>query len=263
MLKHVSQSSVLIIGTDSNTSEKSSSRRQLAFSTFTSDFNLQTILQDKEPTFHHNNGSSESQIDHIFTNKPEIVSFLRQLCKLDEPTNLSSHDAIIGKIKIMEANDETDDSDYSDTYEEFVPKKIIWKENVEYQEMTARILKNLLTTFDQPEHLPSLAEMASNMIVMCAEKCFEWKQPKQPHKKGTPRFSKPVRDAYQNHIEICNKWRKAGRPSSNMHEAKLAKLESQRNLQKLQRDEEADKAKAQHDDLMETHDKKFLKSVKS
>ena len=121
--------------------------------------------------------------------------------------------------------------------------------------MTVRILRNLLTTFDRPEHLPSLAEMTSNMIAMCAEKCYEWKETKQPQKKDTPRFSKPVREAYQNHIRICNEWRKAGRPTSNLHAAKMAKLDSQRKLQKLQREEEADKSKAQHDELMETHNK--------
>ena len=255
LLQHANPNSTIIIGMDANCSEKSTHRRQKAFSTFTKEFMLKTTHLDKKPTFHHNNGSSESQIDHILTNKPQIVSFSSHLCKLDDPSNLSSHDAVLGKIKLPETIEETDHIDYSDSYEEFIPKKIIWSDNTEYQEMTVKILQNLLTTFDEPEHLPSLAEMTSNMLVMCAEKCFEWKESKHSHVKATPRFSKPLREAYKNHIQICKEWRKAGRPISNTHKAKSDKLESQRYIQKLQRDEESHKAKAQHEDLMDTYDK--------
>ena len=63
----------------------------------------------------------------------------------------------------------------------------------------------------------------------------------------------PVSNAYKNHLLICRAWRKAGRPNSNDNPAKHAKLESQRLLRKLLREEEANKAKAQHDDLIDTH----------
>ena len=153
------------------------------------------------------------------------------MCKLDDPTNLSSHDAIIGTIQIDEPKVD-DDSDFSNTYEEFIPKKIIWKDN-----------------------LPALAEMSSNMIVMSAEKCFQFKQSKKPQKKQTLRFSKALKDAYSNHRRICAEWRKAGRPCAAEHPAKAAKLNSQRLIQKLSRDEESDKAKTQHEELMDTHNK--------
>ena len=39
----------------------------------------------------------------------------------------------------------------------------------EYQQILSKILMELMTNFDQPEHLPALIEMSSNM--MCAEKC--------------------------------------------------------------------------------------------
>ena len=139
-------------------------------------------------------------------------------------------------------------------YEEFKPKKIIWKENLEYQKMTAHVLNELLTKYDEPEFLPSLAEMSSNMLAICAEKCFEVKISKPPPTTQTPRFSKPIREAYHNHSLVCSRWRKAGRPNLSEHPAKSAKLKSQRLLQKLLRDEEANKARAQHDELMETHD---------
>ena len=197
---------------------------------------------------------SESQIDHILTNNRELVSFLNHLCKKDDPLNLSSHDALVGKIKISKFK-EKDDVDYTDTYEAFQPTKIIWNQNQEYQEMTANILGQLLSNYDQPEHLPALAEMSSKMIAMCAQKCFEVKQFKKSQKKQTPKFSKELQDAYQIHRKMCNKWRKAGRPEESDHQAKKAKLASQRNIQKIAREEEANKAKANHDDLMETHNK--------
>ena len=103
---HASPHSTIIIGTDANTSKKSSNRRQDGFSEFKTKFMLKTILPGDDPTFHHNNGSSESQIDHILTNDTDMVTFINQLCKNDDDRNLSSHDAIIGKIDIDNVRDE-------------------------------------------------------------------------------------------------------------------------------------------------------------
>ena len=172
--EHTNHDSTVIIGIDLNTSEKSTSRRKEAFSAFNSEFELKTILPGEEPTFHHNNGVSESQIDHILTNNTKIVSFLEHKCKLDDPTNLSSHDAILGKLK-MYVDKDKDDTNNTHNYEDFKPNKIKWEENKEYQDMTARILGQLLKTYDEPEHLPDLAEMTSNMIALCGEKCFDVK----------------------------------------------------------------------------------------
>ena len=86
----------------------------------------------------------------------------------------------------MDRNNETNEKDYSDTYKAFESKKIVWKDSQEYKDMTSDILNQLLSTYDQPEHLPVLAEMSSKMISLCAEKCFESKQSKAPHKINTP-----------------------------------------------------------------------------
>ena len=207
-------------------------------------------MPGNEPTFHHNNGISESHIDHILTNNINIVSFLQQKCKLEDSTNISSHDAILGRLKLNIKQNKNEEKDFKETYTEFTPKKL---------KMTAAILRNLLATFDLPEHLPSLAEMSSNMIAICAEKCFKSKSSQKwnenTHKRNTPYFSKSVRDAYKNHSKICNDWRKAGRPKENTNPAKAAKIESQRYLQKIQREEASIKAKTQHNDLMDTFNK--------
>ena len=66
------------------------------------------------------------------------------------------------------------------------------------------------------------------MIVMCAEKCFEYKKSKEPQTRATPSFSKHLREAHQFHSKVCLEWRKAGRPQSDEHPAKMAKKEWQR-----------------------------------
>ena len=58
--------------------------------------------------------------------------------KKDDPSNLSSHDALIGRIR-MSTNNESIEKDYSDTYEAFEPRKILWKESQEYKSMTSAI----------------------------------------------------------------------------------------------------------------------------
>ena len=60
------------------------------------------------------------------------------------------------------------------------------------------------------------------------------------------------KQAYASHEKICKLWRSAGRPTSSDHPAKMAKLESQRNLQRIARDEKSMKERTNHDDLMTT-----------
>lgn len=121
--------------------------------------------------------------------------------------------------------------------------------------MTETVLKQLISTYDEPEHLPALAEMTSKMIVKCAEKCFQSKKPKEAHRRETPRFSKQLYEAHISHKKVCQDWRNAGRPKDAEHPAKQAKLKSQRKIQKIVREEEANKAQTNHNDLMLTHDK--------
>jgi hypothetical protein len=101
---------------ETNTSEKSSSRRKDGFAAFKNEFILKTICPGEEHTFLQR--VSESQMDHILTNDPKAVSFLEQTCNIDDRTNLSSHDATLGKLKIHVEKDE-DDSNQTQNYEEF------------------------------------------------------------------------------------------------------------------------------------------------
>ena len=97
-----------------------------------------------------------------------------------------------------------------------------------------------MEAFQGPEFIPALSEMFSKMLVLSAEQNFETIKPRvNKKKKNVPKFSKEHVEAYHNHQKICQLWRGAGRPQSNLHPAKAAKLECQRSLQKIAREEES------------------------
>ena len=101
---HRSETSTIIIGLDSNQSKKSSKRRTAVMLDFTSQFSLKSVHISDQPTFHHNNQVSESQIDHILCYLPneEVIDIkLKEiLCEKVNSSNLSSHDAVIGEISL-------------------------------------------------------------------------------------------------------------------------------------------------------------------
>ena len=131
------------------------------------EFFLKSILVSDEPTFHHNNQTSVSQIDTILYFIPEKagidMKFLDHLCKLDNSSNLSSHDVIIGSMKIPLNNEQISEKDYSETYQPFIVNKPKWEESgiEQYQEQTFNVLSDLFETFQGPEFIPALSEMCS------------------------------------------------------------------------------------------------------
>ena len=73
---------------------------------FLNTFSLKSIHVSDQPTFHHNNQISETQIDHILYFIPQSskveVRFKDIFCKINNPSNLSSHDALIGELCFQE-----------------------------------------------------------------------------------------------------------------------------------------------------------------
>ena len=138
-------------------------------------FSLKSILVSNEPTFHHNNQTAVSQIDHILfyipPNSHAEISFLDHLCQLENSSNISSHDVIVGNLKIPEIETVNSKIDFSNTYQPFLVKKPLWDESGKenYQKQTHDILNNLFETFDGPEFVPALSEMFSKMLVISAE----------------------------------------------------------------------------------------------
>ena len=258
---HKHSNSVIIIGTDTNQSEKSSRRRIEAMNRFKEEeFSMMSILVSGKTTFHHNNQGATSAIDtilfHIPKNSEIKLEFLNHLCTLENFANLSSHDIILGDIQIPFKNEENTEADYTNTYEEFMVKKPKWDEVgiFDYQEQTFNVISQLFSNYKGPEFIPALTEMISKTLVLSAEMNFDHSKPNQDrNQRPIPGFSKEHREAYNNHAKVCKQWRKAGRPQAADHPAKAAKLQSQRRLQKLSRQAEAEKAIKQHDKLMKAH----------
>ena len=140
-----------------------------------------------------------------------------------------------------------------------------WEESgiEQYQIQTHEILSELFTEFQGPEFIPALSEMCAKTLVISAEQNFEVSKPKYSNKKKpSPNFSKERIKAYKEHEKICKAWRAAGRPQSNLNQAKAAKLKSQRYLQNLAREEESTSATKLHNELMNVHANEINKVCK-
>ena len=214
------ENSCILIGLDTNQSEKSSRRRTEAMEQFCEQFSLKGVLTNNDPTFHHNNQLSTSQIDNILAyvpeNLPVQISLFKHLCKLENYANLSSHDALVAKLIIPTFNKSFSEANYSHTYETFVVKKPKWDQSgiVGYQNQTALVLKDLLSEFDEPEYIPLLSELFSKMLVISAENNFETSSPKIKSSHSKSFFSAEHKRAYKQHEDICKEWRNMADPKT-------------------------------------------------
>ena len=152
-------------------------------------FSLQSITLEHMNTFHHNNHTSSSRIDHILYFIPQAkninIEFRENLCKLNDASNLSSHDVIMGKISFQVMRAHTSEIDYKHTYTSFEVCKPQWNMSSlsEYQAESYMKLKYLADTFNEPEHIPVLSELCSTVLVKTAESVFPSK----------PKLKKPDR----------------------------------------------------------------------
>ena len=211
-------------------------------------FPLKSVLANNQPTFHHNNQTSTSQIDHILYYIPENstakIELEKHLCQLENSENISSHDAILGKIEILISFDRNIEPDYSSSYTSFLVPKPKWDDSgIEgYQNQSSQMLENLSNQFNAIEEIPILTELFSKVLVISAKNNFDTRIPRAyilPNQKQF--FLSEHRDAFKKHETICRLWRKEGRPQSKDHPVRLLKLQSQRNLQRIARSEKSAK----------------------
>ena len=259
---NTTSNTIILIGLDSNQSAKSSRCRIEAMKKFTELFTLKGILDNDDATFHHNNQNSESQIDnvlHFVPNKSDVTINLHQhICKLNNFANISSHDALIAKIVLPVEKQSEPEKDLSFTYTPFTVPRPKWDESgiIKYQKQTSEKLRELSVQFNQTEFIPVLCELFSKTLVISAKQNFETTIPKPKTTKKSKAnklyISEKQKLAYIEHDRICNEWRKQGRPALSTHPARIAKLKSQRNLQKITREEESFKAQKDHEELMNT-----------
>ena len=193
---------------DSNQSKKSSRCRSEAMNKFIELFALDSVHENDNPTFHHNNQMSESQIDHIFHNIPNkstaTISLHKHLCKLNNSANFSSHDALVAKIALPVVTRSNNEVDYTSTYTPFIVPKPNWNESglFDYQKETSTKLKSLAAEFNQPEFIPVLCELFSKTLVMSAENNFETTNPRPRNKNSAKKkvfISEKLKVAHTEH----------------------------------------------------------------
>ena len=127
-----------------------------------------------DPTFHHNNGSSESTIDYFVTSAGLAMEKLTQFCTLENPLNLSGHDPILTNLVIKETREEQP-SKFSESYTDFKLERIIWEDSKipKYQTLAAQALTDACTYWNTPENTPLLVSMFSSLLVNCAKSVFK------------------------------------------------------------------------------------------
>ena len=113
----------VLIGTDSNCSSKSTPRRLHGFEQFREEHNLLKVCLS-EPTFHHSNGQSSSNIDYFLIScnhslAPNLCNIFSQ-CTQDYPQNFSSHDPVITTLVVPYVEQECNLEKYGYTYTEFI-----------------------------------------------------------------------------------------------------------------------------------------------
>lgn len=243
---------------DSNQSDKSSCRRTEALQDFIAEFAISTITPLDMQTFHHNNGTSESRIDHIYYNKFAKLMFFYHLCVKNNDFNLSSHNTIIGKLNFNIPTQNHSEIDYSGSYSDFIVKKPRWDtlDVQQYQYETATLLQDVCYQYEDEEQtfIPEMSEMFSKILVKSAQNNSKVSPPLNKNRSHQDTiFSKNLKKAYNEHKLIWEKWRKSGRPQDNKHPTKIAKTESRRRLQKISREEKYKKCSQDQDMLMKTH----------
>ena len=235
ILLHASIGDQIVIGTDSNCSSKSTFRRRESWRIFCDTFSLK-VHNTENPTFHHNNGTSESTIDFFVTSCSLDTGKLSQYCTLNTPLNLSSHDPITSTIAIKDIS-EKQNSKFSDTYTEFNREKIIWEESkmAEYHELAGQALSDASKFWDTPETIPLLVSLFSNLLVKCAKMIFPTKS---SNASTVLKSSKNIAHAEYMLSKTFNKWKKAGKPSSNSDPSRYAYTAARSNLQRTRRYED-------------------------
>jgi hypothetical protein len=175
LLLNLSESEYIVIGADTNCSMKSSTRRKQAWKAFCETFSLEE-KSGAEDTFHHHNGTSNSRIDMFAVSKSLQLSQVVQLCTLEYPLNLSSHDVLTSSLAVPACDSKK--SLYEHTCGEFKREKVIWSQDKvpEFQALAAKALKEAEEYWSSPEFIPLLCSMYSNLLGTSAKLVFDVKK---------------------------------------------------------------------------------------
>ena len=256
------QNGTVLIGMDSNCSEKSTSRRILGFQQFCWENNLLKVCHSA-PTFHHSNGTSESNIDYFLITKSSStrLNSIFSQCNLDYPQNFSSHDPVFTTVTVPSSDQSTKKEKYSHTYSAFAPSRVVWTEDnlSEYQRTAAKVLSEFEEFLPAPELIPLKCKLYSELLVKAAEICFETKQPKATKKARHPQ---QLHHAWK-HLEKCfNTWKREGKPRGSLHQSHKLYRQARGHFQHIRRYGSNLKTIKFNNLLMETHRSDKMKHFK-
>ena len=250
---------IIIIGADKNCSDKSSKTRQRVMKEFTNKFNLTGAKQsnnDESPTFHHNNGTSESSIDDVLVScNTNLVRVVDQPCTLIHPNNLSDHDPVVVNLSFINDNNDEEIEDYSSTYTDLPSKKVKWDEHcmANYQQLAAKIIGEAVENYSGDNNLSLLTELVETKLVLAAESTFQILEPREKKQRKGFSESKAENVAWKKYNSSFRQFCAAGKPSDKNHPARKARDNARDELRRVKRQEQNKKADKLHSELMNTH----------
>ena len=249
------ENEAVLIGTDSNCSEKSSKRRLHAFQKLTNELDLEKVCT-KQPTFHHHNGLSESNIDCFMISKTfsEHLKNPTLLCTQNTPENLSAHDSLLTTLEVPDHhNDEVTEVDYSKTYTKFDQQKVVWDSTkLDLYQLTAgKFLLDCENMFPLPEHIPLKCELFSQLLVKSAEICLEIKPNRREDQRKRKLPSPQLEQTYLKMRKCFMRWKETGK-SKDPGDASYIAYKSARSLfQRIRRQESTLKYIKQNNIIMQ------------
>ena len=227
----------ILIGKDSNYSKKLSHKRISALDNMCDELDLEKVCTEN-PTFHHYNGSSESNIDYFLVSNSLVseLQSLTSLCTLNTPENLSSHYPVQAIFHVPCTDQTTTESLYSNTYTKFTPQKVIWDTtNLEtYQKLAATALTEYDTMFPLLEHIPLKCELFSRILVKSAELCMKVVESKKEPKSKT-KVSAKLHQAWQKLRKQYNIWKLGGKRKESSNTEYMEYKRARGTFQKLYR----------------------------
>ena len=162
----------LLLGADTNCSQKSTLRRIRLFEQFCEKHDLHRVCSSS-PTFHHNNMTAESNIDMFLVSEDLLgnISEVVTSCTLDNPINLSGHDLVQSSLTMYHPTRmNMEESVYANTYTEYERTRIQWdgSDIRQYQGMSDILLSKAEAFFQNSEHLPLKCKLYSKLLVKAA-----------------------------------------------------------------------------------------------
>ena len=235
LLENCADTDTILIGTDSNCSARATPRRLLGFQHFCEDHNLLKICSS-EPTFHHSNGTSSSNIDMflISRNRKSKLSNISLQCNQEHPENFSSHDPVMATLSVPSHEITVRKEKYSHTYSEFTKSRVIWNENNldTYQRTAGQILSEYEQLFREPDFIPLKCQLYSELLVKAGEICLETKSPRIDKK---VQHCPQVHHAWKHLQKYFKIWKKEGKPRAASNPSYMQYRQSRANFQQIRR----------------------------